>query len=149
MKCRPNSFLACNQMKALILEKSSIFPLSLSGIGLMENTTKATSLAIQNCWNVYKGDSWRTKVPTPLSENYRYVPTQFSIRLLHTITKVSHTYNYSCHSMLPNSFNPVPFSFDRDKITIKYYITKKDQKHRFCNLLDIRMKILDKRKQPK
>ena len=48
-KCQPNSFLVCNQMKALILEKSSIFPLSLSGIGLMENTSKATSLAIQNC----------------------------------------------------------------------------------------------------
>ena len=48
-----------------------------------EATTKATSLAIQNCWSVYKVDSWRTKVPTTLSGNYKYVLTHFSVRLLH------------------------------------------------------------------
>ena len=47
--CQLNSFLVCYQMKALILEKSSIFPLSLSSIGLMDKTTKATSLVIRNC----------------------------------------------------------------------------------------------------
>ena len=94
--CQPNLFLVCNQMKALILEKSSIFPLSLSGIGLMENTTKATSLAIQNCWNIYKGDSWRTKVPTPLQKITGTSPPNFPLdyyiygklpkSLTHTIT---------------------------------------------------------------
>ena len=81
--CQPNSFLVHNQMKILILGKSSIFPLSLSCIGFVENTTKATSLVIQKCWSVNKVDSRRTKVPTPLSGNYRYVLTNFSVRLLH------------------------------------------------------------------
>ena len=36
---------------------------------------------------------------------------------------------------------------DRDKITIKYYVTKKEKKTSF--LFGITMKILDKRKQPK
>ncbi|XP_023870546.2 disease resistance protein RPM1 [Quercus suber] len=46
----PTEFvLSLQPDEGLILEKSSIFPLSFFGIGLMETTTKATSLAIQNC----------------------------------------------------------------------------------------------------
>ncbi|KAL0000468.1 hypothetical protein SO802_014249 [Lithocarpus litseifolius] len=49
MNCQLNSFLVCNQMKALILGKSSIFPLSLSVVGLMDKTAIGTRLVIQNC----------------------------------------------------------------------------------------------------
>nr|POE57990.1 hypothetical protein CFP56_32764 [Quercus suber] len=44
MICRSNSSLVCNLTKALIFGKSSIFPVSFSGIGFKGYATKRTSL---------------------------------------------------------------------------------------------------------
>ncbi|XP_030932357.1 uncharacterized protein LOC115958135 [Quercus lobata] len=44
MICQSNSSLVCNLTKALIFGKSSIFPLSFSGIGFKGYATKRTSL---------------------------------------------------------------------------------------------------------
>uniref|UniRef100_A0A2N9HTC8 Rx N-terminal domain-containing protein n=1 Tax=Fagus sylvatica TaxID=28930 RepID=A0A2N9HTC8_FAGSY len=59
-----------------LIEKLEIGPCPQLKEGLKGKTIKCTTLVIQNYWSVFKVNSWRTKVPSQLSRNYRFqMPT--------------------------------------------------------------------------